>query len=115
MISENAMFAGDEDDQEAEHDRVLVGELVPVLRQERPDHAREVRRKQEREGHRAEAEQPANRPLHEAQHEHAEQEQQEEQIEPVEVEDGFPDVHAVSSGVTGAARMKGRHDRRSEA
>ena len=45
-------------------------------------------------------------PCMESEDEHAEQEQQEEQVEAVEVDDGFADVHAVSSRDDGGGPLR---------
>ena len=87
MIERERDRRGDEHDPEPEHDRVLVRELVPVRRRgtARATSRRFAASRNEKSID-AEAEQPADRPLHEAEHEHAEQEQQDEQVEPVEVD-----------------------------
>ena len=94
---------GDEHGPEADHHGVFVRKLVPVRGQERPERIAKVRREQEREEHRREAEHAADRSLHEAQDEHAAQEQHDQQVEPVDRRDEFPDVHAHSSAMASKA------------
>jgi hypothetical protein len=86
----------DEDDPEAEHDRVLVRELVPVQREVAADGIAQVRREQEREEHRGEPEHAPDRPLDVPQDEHAEREEQDQQVELVDRAQEAADVHSRS-------------------
>ena len=84
---------GKEDRPEPDHVGVLVGELRPVLREERAERVAEVRREQEREHQRPEPEQAPDRALREAEHEEAEQDQEEDEIEPGQAADERAEIH----------------------
>ena len=97
-----------EDRPEPDHVGVLVGELRPVLSEERAERVAEVRREQEREHQRAEPEQAPDRALREAEHEEAEQDQEEDEIERGQTADERPKIHEVTSKEPGCDGRRSR-------
>ena len=87
----------DEHEQEPDHVAVLGRELGPVLAEEAAQRLGQVGGHEPREQDRADAEQAADRPLREAEHEEADEVQDDQQIDRTDAGEERPEIHAFAS------------------